>query len=172
MLLLETIRIGAPAWIANAGAAVFWYVAIARLRILSPWPLDGGTRFGGRRVFGDSRTVFGSAFMLLTAASVGWLQGDLAFGLLLGCFALAGTLASSFLKRRMGLREGAGSVLDHVDYGIAVVVGLALTRTMPEGFDPLLFVAWVFAFQAGVNALARSCDIRSADLHAASGRTR
>lgn len=156
----------APAWMANAGTAIFWYLVIARGKLLPAWPLDGGARLGGRRVFGDSRTVFGSLFMLACAASVGWLQGDAYLGMTLGLLALCGTLANSFLKRRLGAREGSRFVTDHLDYAVAVVVGLWFLGISPAGYSPWWFVAWAFAFQAAVNAAAGLVGIRSEAVHA------
>ncbi len=171
-LLMSTVWYGAPAWIANAATAVFWYFLIARWRILPATPLDGGRRLGRHRILGDSRTVAGSAFIVLCAGTVGWLQGDPRLGFMLGLFALAGTLASSFVKRRLGMKEGTRSVLDHVDYALAVIIGLSLLDVHPPGFSAVYYLVFVFGFQATANAAAAAFGIRSAALHAASAGRR
>lgn len=161
----EAIALGAPAWIANAATAVFWYAIIIRWRLLPDWPLDGGIRFRGRRLFGNSRNLFGAIFMVLCGGFVGLLQGDPYFGLLLGALALLGTLINSFVKRRLGIRPGARFFIDHIDYALAVVIGLALLDMTPPDFDPVIFIAWVFVFQVTINALAACFGLRSGAIH-------
>lgn len=68
------------------------------------WPLDGGLRLAdGRPLFGTSKTVRGLLLALLATAlgaellGLGWPTGVLVWLL-----AMAGDLASSFVKRRLG----------------------------------------------------------------------
>ncbi len=68
------------------------------------WPLDSGLRLAdGRPLFGTSKTVRGLLLALLATALGAALLGlGWATGLLVGLFAMAGDLASSFVKRRLG----------------------------------------------------------------------
>ena len=67
-------------------------------------PLDGGLLFfDGRPWFGASKTLRGLALAILaTVAGAPLLGLDWRIGLLVGVLAMAGDLASSFLKRRLG----------------------------------------------------------------------
>ena len=68
------------------------------------WPLDGGVCLAdGRPLLGASKTVRGLVLALLATAlgaallGLGWTTG-----ILVGLLAMAGDLASSFVKRRLG----------------------------------------------------------------------
>ncbi len=69
------------------------------------YPLDGGvTFFDGRPLFGRSKTIRGVVLALVVTAAGAPLIGlDWATGLIVGASAMAGDLASSFTKRRLGL---------------------------------------------------------------------
>jgi CDP-2,3-bis-(O-geranylgeranyl)-sn-glycerol synthase len=68
------------------------------------WPLDGGLRFfDGRPLLGGSKTVRGVVLAaVVTAAGAPFLGLDSAIGALIGATAMAGDLAASFVKRRLG----------------------------------------------------------------------
>ncbi len=105
-----------PAYIANSTAALFGGGA----------PIDFGRNFSdGRRVFGDGKTLMGLAAGIAFGTIAGNVQGYLAgsgavpvymagdvlrytiAGFLLATGALLGDLASSFVKRRLGMKRGA-----------------------------------------------------------------
>ena len=89
------------------------------------YPLDGNLTFAdGRPVFGRSKTIRGVALaVLVTTASAPLISLDWRIGLLVGSFAMAGDLLSSFCKRRLGLPSSSrASGLDQI----------------PEAFLPLL----------------------------------
>ena len=66
------------------------------------YPLDGGVVFvDGRALFGRSKTIRGAVLVTTTGAPMIGLEWGI--GVLVGTFAMAGDLASSFLKRRLGL---------------------------------------------------------------------
>lgn len=80
-------------------------------------PLDGGLRLpDGQPLFGTSKTVRGILAAVLATAVVGSLIGlGWKIGAVVGAFAMAGDLFSSFLKRRMRLESGGrASGLDQV----------------------------------------------------------
>ena len=68
------------------------------------YPLDGNlTLPDGRPVFGRSKTIRGIALaVLVTTAAAPVIGLDWKIGLLVGSFAMAGDLFSSFCKRRLG----------------------------------------------------------------------
>ena len=69
------------------------------------WPIDGGLRFvDGRPLLGSSKTWRGVALALVGSTIAAPILGlPWQIGALAGAAAMAGDLASSFLKRRMRL---------------------------------------------------------------------
>ena len=69
------------------------------------YPLDGNLTFAdGRPVFGRSKTIRGVVLAVpVTTASALLIGLDWRIGLLVGSFAMAGDLFSSFCKRRLGM---------------------------------------------------------------------
>lgn len=81
------------------------------------YPLDGNIRFAdGRPLFGRSKTLRGVVLaILVTAAGASLIGLGWTIGLLVGSFAMAGDLVSSFLKRRLNLPSSSrASGLDQV----------------------------------------------------------
>ncbi len=68
-------------------------------------PVDGGRRLAdGRPLLGASKTWLGFVTALCCSCALSLLLGyGLQFGLVFGALVMAGDLASSFIKRRMGL---------------------------------------------------------------------
>ena len=69
------------------------------------YPLDGGVQFvDGRPLFGRSKTVRGVVLaIMVTTAGAPLIGLEWMIGALVGSFAMAGDLVSSFIKRRLGL---------------------------------------------------------------------
>jgi CDP-diglyceride synthetase len=81
------------------------------------YPLDGNLTFAdGRPVFGRSKTIRGVALaVLVTTAGSSLIGLGWRIGLLVGSFAMAGDLLSSFCKRRLGLPSSSrASGLDQI----------------------------------------------------------
>src|ERR1700756_4700482 len=81
------------------------------------YPLDGNLTFAdGRPVFGRSKTIRGVALaVLVTTAGAPLIGLGWRIGLLVGSFAMAGDLFSSFCKRRLGLPPSSrASGLDQI----------------------------------------------------------
>jgi CDP-diglyceride synthetase len=81
------------------------------------YPLDGNLIFtDGRPIFGHSKTIRGIVLaVLVTTASAPLIGLDWRIGLLVGSFAMAGDLFSSFCKRRLGLPSSSrASGLDQI----------------------------------------------------------
>jgi CDP-2,3-bis-(O-geranylgeranyl)-sn-glycerol synthase len=81
------------------------------------YPLDGDLTFAdGRPIFGRSKTIRGIALaVLVTMAGAPLIGFGWRIGLLVGSFAMAGDLLSSFCKRRLGLPSSSrASGLDQI----------------------------------------------------------
>jgi CDP-diglyceride synthetase len=81
------------------------------------YPLDGNLIFvDGRPVFGRSKTIRGIVLaMVATMAGASLIGLGWNAGLLVGSFAMAGDLISSFCKRRLGLEPSSrASGLDQI----------------------------------------------------------
>ena len=104
------------------------------------WPLDGGRCWrDGRRVLGGSKTWRGLLVSLAaTAALSSWWLGDPQPGLAVAALAMLGDLASSFVKRRAGLRSGADA---------------PLLDQLPESLLPLLWLRGALGLGWGAIAL-------------------
>ncbi len=114
-----------PSWVANSSPVLLG----------GAWPIDWGKDFfDGRRIFGKGKTWLGLAagiscgtlcavllayFLPGTEFAV-WgddAQNYVIGGILLSCGAMAGDLAGSFFKRRLGQGEGSPSfVLDQLAF--------------------------------------------------------
>lgn len=80
-------------------------------------PLDGGICLAdGRRLLGPSKTIRGiAAAIVSTALAAPLVHFSFVTGALVGFWAMAGDLCSSFIKRRCGLASSAGAPgLDHI----------------------------------------------------------
>jgi CDP-diglyceride synthetase len=100
------------------------------------YPLDGNVTFAdGRPVFGRSKTIRGIVLAgLVTTAAAPIIELRWEIGLLVGGFAMAGDLFSSFCKRRLGLPTSSrASGLDQVPEALLPLLAcrelLALTAT-------------------------------------------
>ncbi len=152
--IIETICFTAPAWTANTAAALLCYF-LKKNHPSIVRPLDGGLQWGGKRIFGDNKTLIGSSVMIAAGWMVGTLQGDGTAGALMGVFVLAGSLVNSFIKRRVGIRDGGNFFpFDQIDYALSTTVLLYATGIAPLFFDWPSFIAFVFLFQLSVNFLA------------------
>jgi CDP-diglyceride synthetase len=89
-------------------------------------PLDGGAVFAdGRPLFGRSKTIRGIVLAVLATMLGAPLIGlEWQIGFLVGSLAMAGDLASSFLKRRMSLPPSSrASGLDQVPEALFPLLG-------------------------------------------------
>lgn len=111
----------------------------------SSWPVDGGRLWrDGRRILGASKTWRGLlASLASTAALSAWWLGDAWSGLFAAALAMAGDLASSFVKRRRGLRSGADAPgLDQLPESLLPL--LALQEPLALGAGEAFVVALAF----------------------------
>ncbi|KYH39237.1 MAG: hypothetical protein AYL28_000990 [Candidatus Bathyarchaeota archaeon B23] len=107
LLIVETLYLYLPAYVANATPVLLG----------GGRPLDGGRLWrDGRPLLGSHKTIRGAASALILGTLTGWVQASLPLeflhpsplnGLLQSLGAILGDLATSFLKRRLGLKPGA-----------------------------------------------------------------
>ncbi len=89
------------------------------------YPLDCYLTFGGKRIFGDHKTVRGLVVGIITSIVVVYVQqyfyetslNPLVFGFLAGFGAIGGDSVKSFFKRQRGIAEGRRWFpFDQLDY--------------------------------------------------------
>jgi hypothetical protein len=152
-------------------AQTAWFRSAWSRRFLVP--LDGGRRFRGRRIFGANKTLRGFVVMVpATAAAFAALAGILGsrgiegsglwplsvpgywvLGAVAGFGFMAGELPNSFLKRRLGIGEGASAVRssariaqflgDRLDSGVGMLAAMTLVVHVP-------LRVWLYVLAAGV----------------------
>ena len=101
---------------------------VQRYDLYASWkePIDGGRKFRGKRIFGDSKTWRGVAVAVIGSIATVFLQKHVLFdvaqtlavvdyaqvsvlmlGTAIGASAMAGELPNSFVKRRLGIAPGS-----------------------------------------------------------------
>jgi CDP-2,3-bis-(O-geranylgeranyl)-sn-glycerol synthase len=139
--LLYPIMFILPAWVANGAPVIFGGGA----------PVDLGRKIGGKRIFGDHKTMrglaggVGSGFAAALAISL-FAPALLATGIALTIGAHAGDLFGSFIKRRLNKKEGASwAVFDQYLFLV-----FALLFALPLGNLPGLVGIAVIVVLTGV----------------------
>jgi CDP-2,3-bis-(O-geranylgeranyl)-sn-glycerol synthase len=155
-ILIYPIIFILPAWVANGAPVIFG----------GGRPVDLGRKLGGRRIFGDHKTIRGlamgilSGFIVAGAISV-YFPELLATGISLTIGAHAGDLFGSFVKRRLSKKEGASwAVFDQYLFLV-----FALLFALPFGNLPGLVGIAVVVVLTGVlhkatNVLAHKARIK------------
>ena len=114
-----------PAYIANGAPVLFGGGA----------PLDMGKRFRRRRIFGDNKTIRGTAFMMVGAIVVGLAEYPILhfmvyISILLGIGTIAGDLLGSFIKRQMRMNPGRSlPIMDQYGFFIFAILS-GITSSM------------------------------------------
>jgi len=119
-------------------------------------PVDGGYRLGDRRrLLGASKTVGGLlAAPLLTIAGAVLLGFAWWLGLVIAVAAMAGDLASSFVKRRLGRPAHAKvPLLDELPEAVLPVAAVALPLGL-DWLDGVVIVAGFMLIHALLNPLS------------------
>ena len=139
-----------PLYIANAAILVF-----SRLGLLDNIPILNSDFFSrpiSKRLFGAGRSIRGSVFILLVTTAGYWLLLGKALWLP-GLLMNAATLANSFLKRCLGMKEGAFfPPFDQLDFLAGGLAGLYLGGYAVGSLA--LVVAFTFFLHLGSNMLA------------------
>ncbi|MBI2041264.1 MAG: CDP-2,3-bis-(O-geranylgeranyl)-sn-glycerol synthase [DPANN group archaeon] len=112
-VLVEALLFILPAYLANI-APVFFHKIFSGYN----FPIDFGRNFfDGKRIFGDGKTWNGLILGTMIGGLVGYLEGNVNIGLVLGFGALFGDLVKSFFKRRIGKVRGASWFpFDQIDF--------------------------------------------------------
>jgi CDP-diglyceride synthetase len=108
-------------------------------------PVDFGAMLpDGRRLFGDSKTWRGVVGAILATATLAALMGySIWIGTLVAAFAILGDLISSFIKRRLGLRQSCmAPLLDQIPESLLP----ALVLLHDFGLDDMQVIALVAVF--------------------------
>ena len=132
LIILYPIIYILPAYVANGSPVIF-----GRGRRL---PLDLGKKLLGKRIFGDGKTVRGTASGIILGVAVGAIESlflpyMLYRSIALSFGAISGDLLGSFIKRRAGIESGSGvPLLDQ--YGFFL---FALLFALPLGHIPNLY---------------------------------
>lgn len=156
-----------PAYIANGAPVVV--VKVLECMGYQKHPVDLGMVFAdGRRLLGDSKSWEGLASGILAGTLVGLIQHavDPSYnpwaGLALGCGAMLGDLAGSFLKRRLGLRPGDPlPLVDQLLFvycAIALAQGLGLLRFTPS--ESALLAALTLVLHLVTNYIAYKAKLK------------
>jgi CDP-2,3-bis-(O-geranylgeranyl)-sn-glycerol synthase len=126
------------------------YAANALPVIFSGWgPIDFGKKFGGKRIFGDHKTIRGTLSGLIGGILAGYLEMVIfGLGFMLAASvpitigALFGDMLGSFIKRRMNLRSGhRAPIMDQYGFFIfALLFALPFLSDFPTWYG-LLFIA-------------------------------
>lgn len=118
-------------------------------------PIDLGRKFmDGKRILGDGKTYRGSTGGIFGGIAMGVGQGTIAPNLGLSCFtipaliclsfgAMAGDVAKSLLKRRVGLERGAPlPLVDQLDFvfGALIVTAIFCYEWFIKNFTPWIII--------------------------------
>ncbi len=98
------------------------------------WPLDGGIVFAdGKPLLGASKTIRGVVLSVLVTLLVAVLLGlGWQIGLVVAPSAMAGDIASSFAKRRMGLPPSSMAIgLDQIPESVFPLLAARLLLPVP-----------------------------------------
>ncbi len=120
-------------------------------------PLDRGrTWHDGRRLLGHSDTVRGViASLLLTTVAALLLHQPASIGLMIAFFAMLGDAVSSFVKRRLGLGNGARAFgLDQVPESLLPLLAVKSHYAL-TWLDILIVVSCFVLFSALISPLRR-----------------
>jgi len=122
-----------PIMIANAFPCLLFYIIGYEI------PIDLGKKFGKEHIFGK-RTIGGFLSFLIVGIIVGSMMGKTIEAIYLSSGAFFGVLSNSFIKRRIGIKEGEDFIpFDQVDY----ILGATLFYIIGYGinnFDVLILI--------------------------------
>ncbi len=125
-------------------------------------PLDGGLKLrDGRRLFGNSKTIRGLLVAIAATALVAPLLGiEVMIGAGLAAASMLGDLASSFTKRRLGLRLHAKALgLDQIPEALLPLLLLRVRLGLGAG-DIVLIVALFIALELVLSQFLYRLGIR------------
>ena len=135
IILLKCFYLMIPAYFANMAPVI-----VKKIDFLA-FPIDFGRKISGKPIFGKNKTFRGFFFGILFSIIAAFIQhllfgidsfrgisfydysSWLLFGLFMGLGALAGDLAKSLFKRRIGIKPGEKLVpFDQTDFVIGALI--------------------------------------------------
>jgi CDP-2,3-bis-(O-geranylgeranyl)-sn-glycerol synthase len=126
------------------------------------WPLDGGAVFAdGQRLLGTSKTIRGVVLSLLVTPLFAVLMGlGVQIGLVVALSAMAGDVASSFAKRRLGLPPSSKAIgLDQIPEALFPLLAVQLLLPLTI-VDIVLGTAVFFAGSLVVSRILFKLSVR------------
>lgn len=151
--IIAILYIYSPAMVANT-APVF-VSKVNALKSLNK-PIDLGSSFQGKRIFGDNKTIrgyvagviaagiFGVVLSLFVDAKpFGSFMESLVYGVATGFGALAGDSVKSFFKRRVGIESGALWIpFDQIDFviGATIIAMFFVEISVPIFIFAIIFI--------------------------------
>ena len=132
-LILQAIYFYLPAYFANGMPILFG----------GGTPLDFGKSLkDGRRLFGDGKTFQGAIFGIsIGTLAFGTIQGNLLLAFLLSSGAILGDLIKSFVKRRLGHKDGEKFFpWDQIDFLIGATLLVSLVSAPRFEFIIIIFI--------------------------------
>ncbi len=157
VLLLYPIIFILPAWIANGTPVIFGGGA----------PLDFNRKLGGKPIFGRHKTLRGTASglaggLVIAALEYVFFSLPLELGVALVIGAIAGDLIGSFLKRRIGFKEGANVLLlDQYSFFVVAILFSLPFGGLPNYIGIVVIVILTGILHKGTNVLAHRARIKS-----------
>ena len=131
--LVDALWFALPIYVANAAPVLLWYFITDKSG--KKWRIRDVKRTNksnfiqklmvcdkpvNKRLFGEHKTVFGMALVIIAAFFTTIAQGrEPLVGAVLGVGAVFGICLNSYIKRRLGIREGGPfPVMDQLDFVI------------------------------------------------------
>jgi len=125
-----------PAYVANGAPVIFG----------GGKPLDMGKSIRGKRIFGDHKTIKGTISMLVAGLAVGLAEYPffhymLAIAAIMSIGTIFGDLLGSFIKRRIGMKEGASlPVMDQYGFFLFAVIFALPLGHLPNFYGYLFII--------------------------------
>jgi CDP-2,3-bis-(O-geranylgeranyl)-sn-glycerol synthase len=149
--LIDSLFFFLPAVVYNLSVYLLSTLALNKQIV----PLDANLMLRNNRLIGANRGIDGIWIALLSGILVGALQGRTLEGIYLAVGANFGCVVNSFLKRRLGLNEGAPFIpLDNIDF----LVGAAILHA--SNFKTDLVIVANGVFFAGILHFLTNITIR------------
>ncbi len=145
-----------PAWIANGTPVIFG----------GGKPLDMGKKLGGKPIFGKHKTLRGTLSgviggFIISVLELAFFNQALAIGFALTIGAIVGDLIGSFIKRRIGVREGVSvAILDQYSFFVVALILAFPFGGLPNVVGLVVLIVLTGLLHRGTNVLAHKAKIK------------
>ena len=132
-----------------------------------PTPLDFKRKFNGARIFGDNKTVRGTAVAILAGLIAGYLESWALPGLFISFAAMtfgavAGDLLGSFLKRQLKFKPGAPfPVMDQYGFFIFAILFAYPFGNLPSLYGMVFLIVITGLIHVGTNIGAYKLGLKN-----------